>query len=727
MRGQDRSTERAGSGRLLAAAGLTAALLTAFALAPGSPAGAHEWSARVSLDAAGGDPDSASGSPVISADGSTVAFTSVSSDLVAGDANGLWDVFVRDLDAGTTTRVSVDTGGGDPDASSGAPAISADGDVVAFASLASDLVPGDTNDDWDVFVRDLDVGTTTLVTPDRFGADANGDSLWPAISADGSTVAFASEASDLLAGDTNGLWDVFVRDLDTSTTVRGSVDSGAGNANGSSYFPALSADGRTVAFESSATDMVPDTNGAVDVFVRDLDTNTTVRASVDTASGSANGPSRAPAISADGRHVAFESVASDLAAGDANGLVDVFVRDLDAATTTRVSVDATGGDSNGGSNLPAIGADGRTVAFTSAASDVVPGDTNRLTDVFVRDLDTATTILASLDPAGGGANDESGRPTISGDAGRVAFASLASDLVPGDANDERDVFVARARLHLVPAGRVTVNGTYTPVPGDFDGDGRVDVLWYAPGTRADSLWRSTASGFTPVRITNVLRTYTPIPGDFDGDGRTDIYWYGPGTAPDGLWRGTTTGFTSAAAPLVNGTFRPAAGDYDGDGRTDILWHAPGATADRLWRGTTGGFTSVPVTNVNGQYTPVAGDYDGDGRDDVFFYAPGAASDAHWRGTATGFTPGPARSVSGTYTPIAGDSEGDGPDDLLWYAPGAAVDRTWRGGAAGLVDSHGPQVTGTFTPVPGDFTGDGRTDVLWYAPGVAHDEVWHGQA
>src|SRR5207247_1728811 len=229
-----------------------------------------------------------------------------------------------------------------------APAMSADGRFVAFESLAADLVADDANGDFDVFVRDLKTGTTTMVSANRAGTGSgNGGSFAPAISADGRFVAFDSLAGDLVANDTNFNSDVFVRDLHTGTTTLVSVNSaGTDSGNNGSGLAAVSANARFVAFVSSASDLAGnDTNFNSDVFVRDLKTGTTTLVSVNSAgTDSGNGFSIDAAISDDGRFVAFGSYAGDLVANDTNGGGDVFVRDLKTGTTTLVSVNRAGTD-----------------------------------------------------------------------------------------------------------------------------------------------------------------------------------------------------------------------------------------------------------------------------------------------------------------------------------------------------------------------------------------------
>ena len=325
------------------------------------------------MDSAGNEGNSTSFDPVISANGRFVAFASYATNLVPGDTNGVADVFVHDRLTGSTERVSVDSAGNERPTASEAPAISADGRFVAFLS-------------GDVFVHDRQTRTTERMSVDSAGNGGDRSSSRPAISANGRFVAFDSDATNLVPGDTNMATDVFVHDRQTGVTERVSVDSAGNQVDGPSYRPALSADGRFVAFESWAPSLVPgDTNSTNDVFVHDRQTRTTERVSVDSAGIEGNAASFNPAISADGRFVVFSSNAANLVSADTNGVADVFVRDRQTGVTERVSVDSAGNQGDGHSYPPAISADGRFVTFASRATNLVPGDTNGTTDVFVRD------------------------------------------------------------------------------------------------------------------------------------------------------------------------------------------------------------------------------------------------------------------------------------------------------------------------------------------------------
>jgi Tol biopolymer transport system component len=362
---------------------------------------------RVSIDSSGGQANGSSGSGFMSADGRFVVFEDSASNLVPGDTNGYQDIFIHDRLTGLTERVSVSSTGEEANAESDSPSVSGDGRFVAFHSGATNLVPGDTNGVVDVFVRDRQTQTTTRASVDSSGIGGNGDSYDPSLSADGRYVAFWSYASNLVSGDTGAYYDVFVHDQQTGATIRVSVDSSGAQANQSSYFPSISATGRYVAFESTASNLVADdTNGRDDIFVRDIQAGTTQRVSLDSSGVEANDGSYCPAISGDGRYVAFESSATNLVTGDTNGRDDIFVHDCQAGPTVRISVSSSGGQANNYSGdlgirrSSAISADGRYVSFQSMASNLVTGDNNGKQDVFVRDSQLGTTTRVTIASSG---------------------------------------------------------------------------------------------------------------------------------------------------------------------------------------------------------------------------------------------------------------------------------------------------------------------------------------
>jgi len=423
-------------------------LLLALILTPaGSVRATPGNTTRVSVASDGTQANDHSVDPSMSADGRYVAFESKASNLVSGDTNGEQDIFVHDRQTGQTTRVSVASDG--TQARSGtiygslSPSISADGRYVAFHSYATNLVSGDTNLSSDVFVHDRQTGQTTRVSVASDGTQANNLSAHPSISADGRYVAFVSFANNLVSGDT-GYVDVFVHDRQTGQTTRVSVATGGGQANGNSYDPSISADGRYVAFESDATNLVSgDTNFSPDVFVHDRQTGQTTRVSVASDGTQANGPSGKPSISADGRYVAFMSSADNLVSMPGPP-TRIYVHDRQTGQTTLVSVASDGTPANSSAFYPSISPDGRYVAFRSRASNLVSGDTNGTWDVFVHDRQTRQTIRVSVASDGTQANGVltiSSKPSISYDGRHVAFESDASSLVSGDTNNARDIFV----------------------------------------------------------------------------------------------------------------------------------------------------------------------------------------------------------------------------------------------------------------------------------------------
>jgi Tol biopolymer transport system component len=344
--------------------------------------------------------------------------------------------------ADVTTRVSVTSDGEQGNGYSGISAISGSGRYVVFSSEATNLVSGDTNTFRDIFVHDRQSGDTIRVSVDSAGVQANDYSSYPAISADGRTVVFQSYASNLVSGDTNASADIFVYDEQDGETTRVSVNSDGEQASASSMFPDISPSGRYVVFMSSASNLVEgDTNSTFDVFVHDRQTGETSRVSVASDGTQGNGMSYQPAISGDGQIVAFVSAATNLVSGDTNSRDDVFVHDRTTGETTRVSVDSDGLQVNHASSAPALSSDGNFVAFYSESPLLVSGDANNTDDVFVHDLQTGETTLVSVASDGTQGNDESYSPAISADGNMVVFVSAASNLDAGDENEETDVFV----------------------------------------------------------------------------------------------------------------------------------------------------------------------------------------------------------------------------------------------------------------------------------------------
>ena len=408
--------------------------------------------ARASVSSAGEQASGMTFGAVLSASGRHVAFVSGATTLIRGDENGLLDVFVRDLATRRTWRASVASSGAESDGSSAKPSISADGSIVAFPSAGSNLVPGDANRAQDVFVRDRDAGTTTRVSQSGAG-EANAGSLAALLSADGRVVVFSSEASNLVTDDRNAALDVFAADRATGRVTRVSVGP-YGEPAGRSEASSVDADGTVVGFRSFASNLAyGDWNRRADVFVRDRGHGRTERVNVSSAGLEAGKATFRGMVSGDGRFVGFRSRAANLVADDTNRALDVFVHDRVTGETRRVSV-ASGGAQADASALdlrtrrsyfvsrPFLSGDGRYAAFTSRAPNVVPGDRNRVSDVFVHDLLTRTTTRVSVSAEGEEANGGSSVSGISADGRVVAYTSVADNLVRGDTNGRRDVYVA---------------------------------------------------------------------------------------------------------------------------------------------------------------------------------------------------------------------------------------------------------------------------------------------
>jgi hypothetical protein len=400
-------------------------------------------------------------SAAISGDGKKVGFWSSATNQVTDDTNGFRDVFVRDRSTATTTRVSV--GVSQANSTSEDPTLSGDGSRIAFSSLATNLVSGGTNGESGIFLRANNVTTTAT------GVNPDSPSLKPAISSDGRYIAFMSLASNLVPNDTNGAQDIFVYEVATRTRVRASVasDDTQGNLDSQSP-PSISDSGRYIAFWSTADNLVSgDSNGVNDVFVRDRDADgdgifgepgavRTVRVSVASDGSQGNCSSAHPKISGNGRFVAFASCANNLVAGDTNGTTDVFLHDRDAdedgifdepdaVETIRVSLASDGIQADATINTSASGlsGDGRYVVFGGSATNLVPGDTNGVADVFVHDRLTGITermsVASNGDQSAGAANID--HTSVSSDGRFIAFGNAAGDLVTGDGNGKNDIFV----------------------------------------------------------------------------------------------------------------------------------------------------------------------------------------------------------------------------------------------------------------------------------------------
>lgn len=414
-----------------------------------SPSPAAGTATVVGTSSAGMQSVRDSQNPTLSYDGRTVAFLSTAGDLAGADNTTTWfKVFLKNRTTGALVLASVALDGGPANGNSSRPILDNAGIRVAFESDASNLVAGDANGATDIFLRNVATGSTLRISEADGGGEADGPSSFPGIDASGGKVVFQSAASNLTAVPNPGITDIYLKNLADNGTIRVSAAGDGTPANGNSMFPAISSDGRFVLFYSQATNLVAgDANGATDLFLKNLDNGAVERIGVD--SNGLEIPSGTPpagfpgGISGNGRFVAFRAAADNLVPTDNNGFPDIFVRDRQAGTVEIVSISTGNASGNGKSEHPVLSADGRFVAFRSYATnfDSVP---NPAGDLFVRDRQTGTTRRIGKGVAGAPANDCPGPPAISGDGSGVSFASRATNLVPADANG------ATSDIFLVP-------------------------------------------------------------------------------------------------------------------------------------------------------------------------------------------------------------------------------------------------------------------------------------
>jgi Tol biopolymer transport system component len=416
----------------LVLAAMTALPLSATASTASMAAGDIE---RVSVSSGGEQGTGYSRSADVSVDGRFVVFRSDAGNLVAGDTNADEDIFLRDRQTGETTRLSLSSSGAQADGGSYYPSISNDGRYIAFNSDAANLVNGDTNGFVDIFVRDRQTGTTTRVSVSSGGQQANDNSdSYTAISGDGRYVAFNSDATNLVNGDGNVVSDIFVHDRQTGITERVSLNSDEVPGNAVSNDPAISADGRFVSFTSWADNLVAgDTNNAIDIFVRDRLLGVTTRVSVNSSGVQADKAASQSAISGDGRYVVFSSDATNMLDEEAYGYPHVYVHDRQTGKTTLASIDMAGYQMVGWSEVPDISADGRYIAFEFDDR----GDGLPYRAIYMHDRLTGETTRVS----GSVLDDSSLNPSISEDGHFVAFTSFSTRLISGDTNGVPDIYL----------------------------------------------------------------------------------------------------------------------------------------------------------------------------------------------------------------------------------------------------------------------------------------------
>lgn len=417
---------------------------------------------RVSTDPAFADPDGTTNQVEISGDGLWVALESQATNLVPGDGNGLTDIFLRNISSGITSRLPA-LGGADPDAAADLNDISTDGQVVIFTSTATNYVAGATNGLADTFAYDASAGLVELISANPLGDEGNGRSQVGAVSGAGRYVAFESDASDLIAGDSNASGDIFLHDRQTGGTSRVSVTSGGAQVAGFNFSACISPSGAILAFTTTSNELFPgDINVANDIVIHARIAGTTELGSLSGPGGPyplipGSSASRAGSLSDDGRFAVFSSRAVNLL-GIESRLIDLIYRvDLDTGTVTHVTEAIAGGPGDGFNSAGhSLNVTGTRVAFSSRSTNLVAADGNGFDDVFVRDMALNMTRRVSLDSAGGEVGGASLNPEISGDGTAVVFESDAPDLVSGDINGVMDIFV-----HEIAGGateRVNVSG-----------------------------------------------------------------------------------------------------------------------------------------------------------------------------------------------------------------------------------------------------------------------------
>ncbi|MEA2012654.1 MAG: hypothetical protein U9O87_06170 [Verrucomicrobiota bacterium] len=447
---------------------------------------------RVSLSSLGVEGNAHSSSvPGISSDGRYVVFSSSADNLVSDDTNNADDVFLYDRELDLIKRISISDNSEEGNSWSRNPAISADGRYIAFNSQANNLSLDDNNTNWDTFLYDRINEEIKIISIGHDGSPANttiGDARLypPSLSCDGKLLAYASDASNLIDNDTNGKYDIFVYNRETEMTIRISTSSDGTEANAGSYQCSISADGKYVAFNSDAYNLVlNDTNNTWDTFVKELETAKTQRVSVSSKGIQANAESICiPFISSTGRYVTFSSKASNLVENDTNRTSDIFLYDTVNEKTTCISVDSSGIPGNASSHNSSISADGRFIVFASASKNLTDDSTNIPNNIFMRDRILKMTQLISK-TLGEGCNCVSNTPVIAASGDFLTFKSVASNLVENDNNSKYDIFVSN-----VISDSLDVNLSIFANPADA---GEVNALESIENINAGDLVTVTAS------------------------------------------------------------------------------------------------------------------------------------------------------------------------------------------------------------------------------------------
>ncbi len=429
---------------------------------------------------------------VIAGQGNIVVFDSTSSNLVSGDTNGVRDVFIADLALGTLERIN-GPGGVEPDGASSSPKVSADGRWVVFDSVASNLVAGDTEGFQDVFLHDRQTGVTTRLSEDALGAGGNGISMRPVISADGRFVVFESFADNLLPGLSGNVRRLFLHDRQLGQLSQVAVDA----VNPVNACIASVGDDVLFGFSSSTHPLLPASVTRSQVLVESFDasgTQTPVTRVISLRNPPlpmdvATGPSDEPAVSANGNFLAFRTGADNLIGISQVGIVRQVVRlNLATGQTELVSQTTSGTPGTWSQDKPSISASGNRIAWHSRDGNLVANDSNGVDDVFVRDMQLGQTRRVSVDSAGVEANGASTDARISANGSSVAFQSSANNLVPGDTNGRRDVFVHELGTGITERVSISTAGAQSTGHSEFadiSADGRF-VVFQSDGNLLDA-------------------------------------------------------------------------------------------------------------------------------------------------------------------------------------------------------------------------------------------------
>lgn len=410
---------------------LTASCLVVAALAMFASHASAQVITRESVTSSQGQASAGAAAPSASRSGRFVVFTSTASNLPGGSVGAYPLVYLHDHQTGGTYLCGSGAGGAAPNSTCSHPSVSDDGRFVVFSSEATNLTFNDSNGSSDVFLFDRLTGLTSCLSRTSGGLLGNGPSHSPVISADGTTVAFECYAPNI----TLSSWgQIVVAESSGGQILLASSTPLGAPGNLYSYDPSISGDGRYVAFSSSSSDLLPgDSNGVLDVFVRDVMSSATWSPTMDPNWVIGNSYSQHGSITDDGRYVAFDSTASNFVLGDVNSASDVFVYDSVTRLYTMVS------SGPGYSGASKIAADGSTVAF-STLNPIDPNDVNAKVDVYAANLTLNT--VTRLVPTGIEPNDNSECAGISADGSRVIFTSVASNLVAGDTNGAQDIFMS---------------------------------------------------------------------------------------------------------------------------------------------------------------------------------------------------------------------------------------------------------------------------------------------